>query len=274
MSNFWRLFLKLDYFAHMNTFQKAQKWWCDLWSLTWTSGNNAIAYEQRKERKTPHTAPILALPTHKHIQNLDDISLWNEIVIQDIDHHDRLISEVWLAHIYTYGWGAPTIIFDNHNYALYRRLTYFSPTSAPPHIIHIDQHSDMNTPDSRLDPDIYHTWWYTHADIQHYTIHDCQISNFIHPYMRLFPETQLTWIKSEHQLLQYNDLISQISLTWPCILDIDIDFRAPQMSIQQVDETIRITRSLISHASLVTIATSPMFIDQERAIEIVKELLK
>jgi hypothetical protein len=57
------------------------------------------------------------------------------------------------------------------------------------------------------------------------------------------------------------------------ILDIDIDFWAPEMGIEEFDRTIQKTRQLIAGASMVTIATSPCFIDQERAVEIVTMLL-
>ena len=57
------------------------------------------------------------------------------------------------------------------------------------------------------------------------------------------------------------------------ILDIDIDFWAPEMGIEEFDRTIQKTRQLIAGASMVTIATSPCFIDQERAVEIVAMLL-
>jgi len=57
------------------------------------------------------------------------------------------------------------------------------------------------------------------------------------------------------------------------ILDIDIDFWAPEMGIAEWDRTIQKTRQLIAGASVVTIATSPCFIEQDRAVEIVKLLL-
>ncbi len=57
------------------------------------------------------------------------------------------------------------------------------------------------------------------------------------------------------------------------LLDIDLDFRAPEMSIGQYEESIEKTRELIAEASLVTIATSPYFLDQSKALEILQDLL-
>jgi hypothetical protein len=59
----------------------------------------------------------------------------------------------------------------------------------------------------------------------------------------------------------------------PYILDIDIDFWAPEMGIEEFDRSIEKTRQLIAGASIVTIATSPCFIDQTRALQIVGLLL-
>lgn len=103
-----------------------------------------------------------------------------------------------------------------------------------------------------------------------YVNFDCQISNFIKPFVRLYPDIDFTWVKSESQLLE-TEIVSLEPQIF--ILDIDIDFRAPEMSIENFDETIRITRSLIADADLVTIASSPLFIDQQRALAILQKLL-
>lgn len=58
------------------------------------------------------------------------------------------------------------------------------------------------------------------------------------------------------------------------ILDIDLDFRAPEMSIEGYKKTINITKNLIKNSRVVTIATSPYFLDQNIAIKIIKDLFK
>ncbi|MBQ2600072.1 hypothetical protein II582_01555 [bacterium] len=57
------------------------------------------------------------------------------------------------------------------------------------------------------------------------------------------------------------------------ILDIDLDFRAPEMSIEKYSETIEKVKNLISKSRVVTIATSSYFLDQNLAIKICKDLL-
>jgi hypothetical protein len=53
-------------------------------------------------------------------------------------------------------------------------------------------------------------------------------------------------------------------------LDLDIDFREGKEITQ---DDIKIIQQLISHAEIITIATSPYFIDQKQAIDIINKLL-
>lgn len=54
------------------------------------------------------------------------------------------------------------------------------------------------------------------------------------------------------------------------IVDIDVDFRDGR---DDYEADFEIIRNLIAHAKLVTIATSPHFFDQQKAIELIKRLL-
>ena len=56
------------------------------------------------------------------------------------------------------------------------------------------------------------------------------------------------------------------------IFDIDLDLRAPEMGISNFEQTIKNTKNLISSAKMVTIATSPYFLDQKQALELIKLL--
>jgi len=54
------------------------------------------------------------------------------------------------------------------------------------------------------------------------------------------------------------------------ILDLDIDFRQDK---EATEADVKIIRKLMKQAELVTIATSPYFIDQARAITIIQKFL-
>jgi hypothetical protein len=45
------------------------------------------------------------------------------------------------------------------------------------------------------------------------------------------------------------------------------------MSIEQFDKTIQITKELIKKAKIVTIATSPYFLDQNLALKLLNKIL-
>lgn len=74
-------------------------------------------------------------------------------------------------------------------------------------------------------------------------------------------------MNTEYKLLHFQTYEDNL------VLDIDLDFRAPEMSIEKYSETIEKTKNLISKSRVVTIATSPYFLDQYKAIKICKELL-
>jgi len=58
------------------------------------------------------------------------------------------------------------------------------------------------------------------------------------------------------------------------ILNVDIDFFDPELSLISLEDKVRLIDYFASKADLITFATSPGFIDQELRIEIVKVFLK
>ncbi|HCB52085.1 TPA: hypothetical protein DEP21_06015, partial [Patescibacteria group bacterium] len=73
-----------------------------------------------------------------------------------------------------------------------------------------------------------------------------------------------------YTLLTFNFLTFQ---PFNYTLDIDLDFRAPEMSIEKYSQTIQKIKALISNAKIITIATSPYFLDQTLALKILKDIL-
>ena len=95
-----------------------------------------------------------------------------------------------------------------------------------------------------------------------------QIASFIQPALRSGILSTCVQIRSEAKLQEIADSLDSRD---PYILDIDIDFFAHEENIQP---KISLLQKLISSAQLVTVATSPSFIDQERAMSIIQELCK
>ncbi len=158
---------------------------------------------------------------------------------------------------------------DNHNHALYCRYTEVlaGRVQRGLPVIHIDQHSDMKDPMGWIDVD-------KEADLDYiarYVNEVCTIADFIQPALRSGLISECVQVRTEYSLLAESRKPKAEGGGY--ILDIDIDFWASEMGIEEFDRTIEKTRQLIAGASMVTIATSPCFIEQERAIEVVRKLL-
>lgn len=226
-------------------------------------GNNTFVYDERKELfgKAEIIVPQLVEGT------LDDVQLGDSIVFAEkID--EQLQTFTGLQYLVHLTW-TNTYIMDNHNHALYCRYKELLAGSIKKWLplIHIDQHSDMKEPVGRIDiekEDNLHS-------IAQYTNEVCTIADFIQPALQREFVSECIQLRTEYSLL-VSDASQEKYSRW-YILDIDIDFWAPEMGIAEFDRTIYKTRELIAGASMVTIATSPCFMDQARAVEIVKLLV-
>lgn len=178
----------------------------------------------------------------------------------------------------------PIYIFDNHNYALYFWARKWADNMHPSSVIHIDQHSDLGTPPEPLIiKDVKNYVPTQDTDIAFYTTHVCNVGNFIRPALDAGIISECIRIKNEYDLnqtggsyppLQKKNLPpAQEGKKAGYILDIDLDFRAPGMGTD-LDITIPLVQSLMRDASLITIASSPYFLNQEYALQLLEKLFK
>lgn len=265
------------------------------WSrLTWPVGNNAFAYEQRK-RTDPD--PKLRLPQLKDVSSIDDIELGTLPAFTELDDHWNVITYTGLKYIYympfcTDAWQCvppsmgvkngdvknyvptttPIYIFDNHNYALYFWAKQRAIDNHPYTVIHIDQHSDLGTPPEWLQIVCTDAWQCVPNDIAHYTTHICNVGNFIRPALDAGIISECIRIKNEYDLERTPSPLRR-GMGWgeKHILDIDLDFRAPEMGTDH-GKSIPLVQSLMREASLITIASSPYFLDQTYALQLLERL--
>lgn len=170
---------------------------------------------------------------------LADVKLWSHIVFEEIDEKWKLNQCTGLEYIVQI---KPNIVVvDNHD-----RVLEFRPKGFP--VLHIDQHTDMRP----VWPD------------------GVNVGNFLRHSLDNHLITKSTQINTEYSLLNFDYSTLKLS---NYILDIDLDFRHPDMSIQQFDKTIQITKNLIKKAKIVTIATSPYFLDQNLALKLLNKIL-
>lgn len=187
---------------------------------------------------------------------IENLEIWDNTVFREMKNW-KVVEYKWLKNfIHIKKENQSIYIFDNHNHALKYRIDECKQWHIPFwfDLIHIDQHTDMNQCEFNLDLDnpyldVYNVW------------------NFVQPAIKSWLISKVEQINTEYKLLSFqtneNDLI----------LDIDLDFRSPEMIIEKYSETIERARKLISKSRVITIATSPYFLEQKNAINICQDLL-
>jgi len=227
-------------------------------------GNNAFSYAERK--KLWSQAKIFV--TSQKYWNIDDLKIGSHIAFEEIDHNWALQSMYGLQNfIVSTRNSIPIIFFDNHNHALrYRYQLRKKSNHTPLSVIHIDQHTDMNIIDFPL-PKAKPP---TDTEIFHLTNFISNVWNFIPIAQKLNIVDTVTQITTETKLTHTAN--SFIPTWWPIVLDIDLDFWAQQMSISSLSKTFSQTKQLCTHASLITVATSPFFLDQSLAIHLAQNI--
>lgn len=134
-------------------------------------------------------------------------------------------------------------------------------------LVHIDQHSDMRVPDLSLEQFIVTQDLGSHTPLQQaymYTNFHLNIGNFIVPAVD-------AGIVAD--VIQVTGSVREVEPPkHPYILDIDLDYFAPEMDFLGRADRMDFIRSLIPDASLITIATSPYFLDQRLVGGILEEI--
>ncbi len=138
----------------------------------------------------------------------------------------------------------PVFIVDNHNHALKFRQEWDK--WWPMTLIHIDQHSDAAI----------------------LVNEETNVGNFITAAVKSWIVDNVIQIRSDYALKHFN---FQNILNFPnIIVDIDMDFRVEK---ENIESDFEIVREIMKQAKIITIATSPYFMDQTQAISLIKQLL-
>jgi len=219
-------------------------------------GNNALSFDRR--------GPSSSLWVPSLIRGtIEDVTPGDRVVFEDFDEHDVLQSCTGLAHLVRMEWdGIPVVVMDNHNHAFYFWAAALEAgrLERGATLIHVDQHRDMRVPERDYDGA-------TLADAFTYTNFHLNVGNYIVP-------AQRAGIIGDTQMVTSGEALNDLSLASRPnkILNIDLDFFAPEMAYIDSALAMRFLAAHFAGASLVTIATSPFFIDQARAIGKLREL--
>ena len=215
-------------------------------------GNNIFSYEERSNKKI--YVPKLIEGT------LDDVVVGNEVVFNEIDENIEIKAK-GLKNMVKYNFKDKDVyIFDNHNHALYfwiksLKLNNFNKGCK---LVHIDQHKDMREPEN-YDVDMDNI-----DDVFRYTNEVLNVGNFIQPALKHSIFSEVIIIDSSYGF--------NLDIQGEFVLDIDLDIFSKDMEYISYDLRINKIKELIKKAKVITIASSPFFIDQEYAIKVLKEL--
>ena len=239
--------------------------------ITESVGNNAFSYEKRKHKK-------LYIPSLKSIESFDELELLVEnaekITFEDYDFDDTLQTCYGLKNLYELHWKWKKVfLIDNHNHAYY--FWYLARSQGiiddGVRVYHIDAHADMRDPCEYLMKPESH-------DIQkvfEYTNFTLNVGNFIVPAMQEWLVSDVVQIRGEEDLRRYiwkETGLEKDRSQHSIILDLDLDFFAPEMDYIDFTLAKEVILDIASKADIITICTSPFFIDQERALKFLREI--
>jgi len=236
--------------------------------------NNAFSFDERDHKK-------LFVPSLKKIDNFDEILLWNKIVFEDFDFNDNLSSCRGLKNFYDIsphpkgdGITAKIYLFDNHNHAYY--FWYLARNNGligdNNFLYHVDEHSDMRDSGEYLmkpgSMDMGKVFNYTNFS-------DINVWNYIIPAQKEGLIGDVIQIRNEDNLLEYltHPLASSLKPNGRgIILNLDLDFFQPDLDFIDYELKKKVVLDIAKKATVITVATSPFFIDQSLAIKVFKDL--
>lgn len=219
-------------------------------------GNNIFSYEERKERKI-YVPQLIE-------SEISSVSIGSEAVFIEIDEgiENKCIglSNMYRLKLEGDYKNKEVYIFDNHNHSFFFWCKALKEKKFEKGIrlLHVDQHKDTRKPNS-YEVDIENL-----EDVIRYTNEVLNVGSFIQPalYHKIFDDVDI--VDSTYSL--------ERELVEKYVLDIDLDFFSKDMDYIDFDWKLNRVREYIDKADLITIATSPFFIEQNRAIEVLKML--
>ncbi len=231
--------------------------------LTQSVWNNTFSYDNRKNKK-------LYIPSLIN-WSIDDIKLWDQVVFEDYDFDDKLSSCYGLKNFYKIPWDWKDIyLFDNHNHAYYfwylaraQWIIWDNNT-----LIHIDEHADTRDwGEYLLKPDSCDL-----KKVFQFTNFTLNVGNYIIPAQKEGIIADIIQVRNETNLKDYMDL--RLDLAWDIVLNLDLDFFQPDLDFIDFNLKKKVVLDAAKKAKIITVATSPFFINQELAIEVFRGIFE
>ncbi|MEG0250755.1 MAG: UPF0489 family protein [Peptostreptococcus sp.] len=219
-------------------------------------GNNKFSYEDRELKKIYVPSLIDG--------GFSDISIGVEASFVEVDEgvEKHCIGLENMYHLVGQGIaeGKDIYLFDNHNHSFYFWCKALKENKFKKgvRLVHIDQHKDTREAEN-YDVDIDDI-----EDVKKYTNEVLNVGSFIKPalYHNIFDDVDI--VDSTYSM--------EKEIAAEYVLDIDLDFFSKDMDYIDLDWKLDKVSEYIQGADVITIATSPFFIGQERAIDVLKML--
>ena len=215
-------------------------------------GNNVFSYDKR-ENKSIYVPKLIN-------GTLNDVRLGNEVVFNEVDENKEIKAK-GLENMVEYVLGNKKIyVFDNHNHAFYfwAKSLLKGEFTKGCKLVHVDQHKDTREPEN-YDVDVNNL-----KDVFRYTNEVLNVGSFIKPALKYNIFSDLIIIDSLYGF--------DLEVESEFVLDIDLDIFSSDMDYIPFELKFYKIKNLIKKAKVITIATSPYFINQEYAIKVLKEL--
>lgn len=236
----------------------------------WFYLNKEFANSQISNCKTPlRVAPIKIVSEYEPLDiDYEHFAFAEKNKNWEIEYHHGLKNYLWIEK----SGFSPIFIFDNHNHAItFRYNIIYNKKLNNIELIHIDQHSDCRENKNELKLN-----WESDESkkVFNFCNENCNVGNFILPAIE-------SWIISNQiQIRSISALRSlEPKIFSNFILDLDLDFCLDWINKAKINtESIDILKlklhNLRKNALCTTIATSPYFLNQDTAIEILNTIFE
>lgn len=218
-------------------------------------GNNAFSFKERSS-KSIYVPSIIQ-------GDWQDVQWGHQVVFGEILNGVE-VSKTGLAHyVYWQNQDKHIFIVDNHNHVFSFWILAIHAAWMPAHttLVHVDQHRDTREPaqypSASLDQ-------FDVSQSAHYAQYQLNVGNFIPPALRLgvFDRVEM--------VLGRDDFTRSLDVDY--CLDLDLDIFDPVLDYIPESLKLERIRQWIKQARVITIATSPYFIEQTLAKKVLNRL--
>ncbi len=220
-------------------------------------GNNAFSFSERKNRRI-WVPPLIE-------GEVEDIAKGELPVFGEVEEGRESAPVGLREFVYIRRGQKDIFVFDNHNHAYFfwKYAHKYGNLSGEEYLLHVDQHTDMREPESY--PEItFEDEKYTEK-IFNYTNYILNVGNFIKPALREGVFRDVVIVDSSFAFdEEYGARF---------VLDLDLDIFSQDMAYIPEERKIEKINGYLEQASLITVAVSPFFIDTEKALAVLRELL-